>query len=110
MATRKAKHSETAQIRELIDDAGGPAAFCKRVWPREDYDANKAKVSKWKGGGSGIARTEALRIAAAFKVRPAWLLFGEHPKTPGMTRAMSSVLPPSSLIVPGGRCSAIVGS
>jgi hypothetical protein len=58
------------------------------VWP-EEKDAtgsNKAKVWKWSRGVSGISPDEAEKIAEAFNVRAAWLVFGEEPECAGVTR------------------------
>ncbi|MDO8500453.1 MAG: hypothetical protein Q7S20_01260 [Gemmatimonadaceae bacterium] len=70
----------------LVKEAGEQKAFCRKVWPSDDADVNKSKVSKWVNGLSGIHPTEVLTVAAAFQRRPAWLLFGELPEREGVTR------------------------
>jgi hypothetical protein len=92
MATKKKKgYPETAQLRELVDAEGDQRAFCLRVWPKEDYEANKAKVHKWYHGKSRISTDQAKVIADVFGVRPAWLLFGELPKIEGTSRTRSEL-------------------
>jgi hypothetical protein len=82
-----------ARFQALIADAGGQAAFCRKVWPRErdPVAANKGKVSKWAAGLAGISRREAETVAAAFGRRPAWLLWGELPEREGITRSLAEL-------------------
>lgn len=85
MATKKAKDMK-ARLRRLIDESGGQAEFCRRVWP-SGADANKAKVSKWYSpASSGISSDEVEAVAKACSYRPAWLLWGELPERSGVTR------------------------
>lgn len=81
--TNKRDRERTARLTSLMDEAGPHQAdFCKRVWPREEVDANKAKVSKWKKG-TNISSSEAELVAQAFNRRPAWVLWGELPEHAG---------------------------
>jgi hypothetical protein len=87
LETKKQQAAARAKrLGTLIKKAGGQADFCRHVWPREPADANKAKVSKWYRSGSGIHPDQAVEIAEAFKVRAAWLLWGELPERESVTR------------------------
>lgn len=86
MAT-KYREELKRRLKTLIAEAGGQSAFSRKVWPKEPAEANKAKVSKWANGLSGISpEKEALAVARAFHRRPAWLLFGDLPEREGATR------------------------
>jgi hypothetical protein len=88
---QRTRRELAARIEALIGEAGDPPAFCRRVWPREPYAANKAKVSKWRNSASGMDPAEVVEVARAFSRRPAWLLFGELPELEGITREIAGL-------------------
>jgi hypothetical protein len=63
----------TPQLRQLIDGAGGQAAFGRTVWGGDAISEHKGKVAKWYYGRSGISTTEARSIAERFAVTTDWL-------------------------------------
>lgn len=77
------------RVNELIEEAGGRAAFIERVWPGRTEEAeasNRAKLSKWAGDKSGMSLGEIEHVADKFGVRRAWLLWGELPERPDVSR------------------------
>jgi len=72
------------RIRRLVNTAGGQTAFARKIWG--DPLPHKGKVGKWYNGRSAIRPEEAITVAKAFGVRPAWLLLGELPERDDVTR------------------------
>src|SRR5262245_39198709 len=85
MATTTYRKELKARVRQLVDEAGGQSAFARRVWG--DAIAHKGKVGRWYNGRTGLSAEEVIQVARAFKRRPAWLMFGELPERPGVSRS-----------------------